>query len=186
MNLVLLHHFLEGEVAWRLQVAVLLFKRWIRFLAQEIVQLRKLNTQNHRATHSMLYNKIRLAFKMLILTEVQYLHSECINCDDLDVQELWSNIINLSDFVKIQLIGGISVFAMYSAFLFAWDSYSIIYKGKNSTPECVGWNGAVLTSTCKHLVHRRCFLLKYCIVYFIVEVLAAFFLQFSSCCFTVN
>lgn len=138
---------------------MLLFKRWIRFLAQEIVQPRKLNTQNHRATHSMLYNKIRLAFKMLILTEVQYLHSECINCDDLDVQELWSNIINLSDFVKIQLIGGISVFAMYSAFLFAWDSYSIIYKGKNSTPECVGWNGAVLTSTCKHLVHRRCFLL---------------------------
>lgn len=26
---------------------------------------------------------------------------------------------------------------MYSAFSFAWDSYLIIYKGKNSTPECV-------------------------------------------------
>lgn len=123
---------------------------------------------------------------MLILTKVQYLHSECINCDDLDVQEVWSNIINMSDFVKIQLIGGISVFAMYSAFLFAWDSYSIIYKGKNSTQACVGWKVAVLMSTCKHLAHRRCFMLKYCRVHFIVEVLAAFFLQFSSCCFTVN
>lgn len=41
---------------------------------------------------------------MLILTQVQYLHSqqfESINCDDLDVQELWSYIIHVSDFVKI-------------------------------------------------------------------------------------
>lgn len=76
LNLVLLHHFLEGEVAWRLQV--LLLKRWIRFLAQEIrVQPRKLNTQNHKITTSMLRDKIRLAFKMLCRTEVQYLHSLC-------------------------------------------------------------------------------------------------------------
>lgn len=41
---------------------------------------------------------------MLILTEVQYLHSqqfESINCDDLDVQESLSYIITFSDFVKI-------------------------------------------------------------------------------------
>lgn len=30
-----------------------------------------------------------------------------------------------------------SLCSIYSAFSFAWDSYSVIYKGKNSTPECV-------------------------------------------------
>lgn len=45
---------------------------------------------------------------MLVLTEVQYLHSqqfESINCDILDVQEIWLYMFNLSDFVKILLIG---------------------------------------------------------------------------------
>lgn len=90
-------------MAWLLQVAVLLLKRWIRFLAQEIEQNRENYT--HKSTRSQLLRyrtRSGLAFKMLILTQVQYLHSqqfESINCDDLDVQELWSCIINVSIFV---------------------------------------------------------------------------------------
>lgn len=52
----------------------------------------------------MLRDKIRLAFKMLIVTEVQYLQSqklESLNCYDLDGQELSSYTIPVSDFVKI-------------------------------------------------------------------------------------
>lgn len=40
---------------------------------------------------------------MLITTQVQYLHSqqfESINCDDLDVQDLWSYIIHVSNIIN--------------------------------------------------------------------------------------
>lgn len=47
LNLVLLHMSSKEEVALRLQVAVLLLKRWIRFLAQEIVQSSTEETKTH-------------------------------------------------------------------------------------------------------------------------------------------
>lgn len=79
MSRVLLHKFLLGEVAWLLQVAVLLLKRWIRFLAREMVQSSTKDTkhtENHKIRISMLEEKFWLAFKMLIPTEIQYLQSQ--------------------------------------------------------------------------------------------------------------
>lgn len=52
----------------------------------------------------MLQDKIRLEFKMLILTEIQYLQSqkaESLNCFHFDLQEQWSYIVLVSYFVQI-------------------------------------------------------------------------------------
>lgn len=65
-------------MAWLLLVAVLLLKRWIRFLAQEIVQSSTEETKHTQKPQDKTLYPIRedwLAFKMLIPTEIQYLQS---------------------------------------------------------------------------------------------------------------
>lgn len=84
LNLVLLRRFSsKEEVSWLLQVAVLLLKRWIRFLARERVQSSAeetkhthTNKKNPQDNNSYATREVWLAFIMLIFIEVQYLHAE--------------------------------------------------------------------------------------------------------------
>lgn len=70
----------------------------------------------------MLQDKMWLEFKMLILTEIQYLQSqkyESLNCFDFEVQEQWSHLILVSDFVQTEFpLGGVSNVALFYIYLY--------------------------------------------------------------------